>query len=71
MERLLDTRGLPRFDAFDRAIEALAELRPGTSMRLVFDHEPLALYAFLEKNDYLYQVHCRSDRHYEIIVSEC
>ena len=70
MVTTLNLRGRSSADAFEQAIDALAALAPQNSILLVMDQEPLALYEFLEANEYRYEARSSATGYFEVRVWE-
>lgn len=52
MNHLLDVRGLPPCEPFERILKALDELAQGDTLEVVIDREPLPLYDWLRDNHF-------------------
>lgn len=68
--KIVDARGLPHPEPFERVVEALTELELGDQLKLIIHQEPRPLYRFLERNRYAYKAECFADGRYEILIWE-
>jgi uncharacterized protein (DUF2249 family) len=69
-ELLLDTRGLCPPEPMERVLEALADLRPGQSVRMLLDREPRPLYAILRRDGYAYATRIEPDGTVEVLIRQ-
>jgi uncharacterized protein (DUF2249 family) len=65
---VIDARGLEPPRPFELVMEALCELQPGDSIRLILEREPFPLFRVLDRNGYRYQVR-RVGTTFEIDIS--
>ena len=68
--KIVDARGLPHPEPFERVVEALTELTLGDQLKLIIDREPRPLYRFLENNRYDYKAESFDDGRFEILIWE-
>ena len=68
--KIVDARGLPHPEPFERVVDALTELAPGDQLKLIIDREPRPLYRFLESNRYAYKAEAYPDGRFEILMWE-
>lgn len=57
MKHMLDVRGLPPPEPFERAMEALADLPSGDTLTLVLDRVPHPLFRILERDAHEFEWH--------------
>lgn len=67
---VIDARGLPPPQPLERVLEALAELAPGDSVRLILEREPFPLYRLLARNGYRHRTTAYPDGRYEIDITQ-
>ena len=68
--KIIDARGLPPPQPFERVLEALLELPHGDKLKLVVPHEPAPLFRFLLRNNYAYRVENVAQGHCEVVMWE-
>ena len=68
--KIIDARGLPHPEPFDRVVGALTELAPGDQLKLIINLEPRPLYRFLDRNHYAYKAESFADGRFEITIWE-
>jgi len=68
--KIVDARGLPQPEPFERVVEALTELALGDQIKLIIYQEPHPLYRFLERNRYAYKTESFADGRFEISIWE-
>ncbi len=68
--KIVDARGLPHPEPFERVVDALTELALGEQMKLIIHQEPFPLYRFLERNRYAYRAENFPDGRFEILIWE-
>jgi uncharacterized protein (DUF2249 family) len=66
---VIDARGLEPPRPFELVMDALCELQPGDSLRLILEREPHPLYRVLTRNGYRYQVRLDDSGSYEIDIT--
>lgn len=57
MNVLVDARGLPPPEPFERAMEALADLSPGDILTVTLDRVPWPLFRILERDGHGFEWH--------------
>lgn len=67
---LLDTRGLPPPEPMEQVLEALADLLPGQSVRMLLDREPRPLYSILRRDGYGFATHFHDDGTVELRIRQ-
>ena len=65
---VVDTRGLEPPEPFERAMEALVDLKPGESIRLLLDRMPHPLLRMLNRDGYRHEAEVREDA-VEILIT--
>ncbi len=68
--KIIDARGLPHPEPFDRVVDGLSELALGDQLKLIIHQEPRPLYRFLERNHYTYEAESFADGRFEITIWE-
>ncbi len=66
---VIDARGLEPPRPFELVMEALCELEPGDSIRLILEREPHPLFRVLDRNGYRYRVAPGENGSYEIDIT--
>jgi uncharacterized protein (DUF2249 family) len=66
---VIDARGLEPPRPFELVMEALCELQPGDSIKLILDRVPYPLFRVLDRNGYRYQVAPGEPGSYEIDIT--
>lgn len=66
----IDARGLEPPEPFERVMEAIAELEPGSEILLILNREPVPLYRVLERNGYCWTATWFDDGRCEILIRE-
>jgi uncharacterized protein (DUF2249 family) len=67
--KVIDARGLEPPRPFELVMEALCDLAPGESLRLLLEREPHPLFRVLDRNGYRYRVQRLDTGTYEIDIS--
>jgi uncharacterized protein (DUF2249 family) len=68
--KIIDARGLPPPQPFERVLEALLELPHGDKLKLIVPQEPVPLFRFLLRNNYAYRVENVAQGHCEVVMWE-
>jgi TusA-related sulfurtransferase len=68
-EILVDARGLEPPEPMEKALQTLALLRPGQSIRMLLHREPFPLYALLAERGYRHATTLEADGSYIILIS--
>ncbi|MDA8128296.1 MAG: DUF2249 domain-containing protein [Betaproteobacteria bacterium] len=69
-ERVVDARGMEPPDPMEKVMEALDELRPGESVRMLLHREPFPLYAILAERGYRHETRMEPDGSYVILIRQ-
>lgn len=67
-EVFLNVCGLEPPEPLERVLDALADLAPGTRLRMLIDREPHPLYGILRNNRYLYSSRVDEQHRHEILI---
>ncbi|CAM5297253.1 DUF2249 domain-containing protein [Thauera mechernichensis] len=66
--KTVDARGLEPPQPFERAMEAIADLAPGSSFTLLIDRMPHPLLRMLDRDGYRHEANFRDDGAIEILI---
>jgi len=69
-EILVDARGLEPPEPMEKAVQVLALLRPGQSIRMLLHREPFPLYALLAERGYRHETRMEADGSYVILIRQ-
>ena len=69
-EILVDARWLEPPEPMEKVLQALTQLRPGQSIRLLLHREPFPLYPLLAERCYGHATHMESDGSYVILIQQ-
>lgn len=69
-ERVVDARGMEPPEPMEKVMEALDELRPGESVRMLLHREPFPLYAILAERGYRHETRMEPDGSYVILIRQ-
>lgn len=69
-EILVDARWLEPPEPMEKVLQALTQLRPGQSIRLLLHREPFPLYPILAERGYRHRTHMEADGSYAILILE-
>ncbi len=64
----LDVRDLEPPEPFQRALDTLAMLQPGSQLRMLHYREPFPLYAILRERGFTHRTTQLTDGSYEILI---
>jgi len=67
---VIDARGLEPPRPFELVMDALCELQPGDSVRLILERVPYPLFRVLDRNGYRYEMRAGADGVYEIDITQ-
>lgn len=68
MERTVDLRGLAPPEPLERTLAMLPSLGPGDCLRVLLPHEPLPLYALLDKFHFLHEGRAIAEGTFEVAI---
>lgn len=66
---VVDARGLEPPEPFERAMEAIADLKTGDEVRLILDRMPHPLLRVLDRDGYRHDAAFREDGAVEILIT--
>ena len=66
--KVIDGRDMQPPEPFERVVEALASLAAGEQVLLILNREPIPLYDFLGRNNYLYKASAKDDGRIDILI---
>lgn len=69
-ERVIDARGMEPPEPMEKVMQALDELRPGESVRMLLHREPFPLYAILAERGYRHETRMEADGSYVILIRQ-
>ena len=67
---VIDARGWEPPKPFEQVMEALCDMPPGETVRLILEREPHPLYRVLERNGYAHRTMSHDDGRFEIDIFE-
>jgi len=67
-EILIDARWLEPPEPMEKVLQALGQLRPGQSIRLLLHREPFPLYSLLAERGYRHATQREADGSYVILI---